>query len=63
MECCETGFKKIPIKKSEYNIRFFTQPFYDVLVYLRKLNMIQEAMKVKEVGLTLFPQSKVLIMT
>jgi hypothetical protein len=62
-ECCDTGFKKIPLKKSEYNIRFFTQPFYDVIVYFRKLDMMREALLVKEAGLTLFPQSKVLLMT
>lgn len=63
IEIYRSGIQAIPAKLVVFCNDFLIQPFYDVIICFRKLNMTELAEEIKEVALVLFPTSKMLLMT
>jgi hypothetical protein len=62
LQSYKDGLAVVPIEKSPFNFSYLNRPFYEAIVYFRKLDMTDAADEIKKVALTLFPDSRNLCM-
>ncbi|MCU0285176.1 MAG: hypothetical protein MUF15_02140 [Acidobacteria bacterium] len=62
LDTYKTGLVEIPVGKSPFNLPYLSRPFYDTIVYFRKLGMTEMADEVKKNALILFPGSRLICM-
>jgi hypothetical protein len=62
MDIYKAGVANVSITKSPYDFSYLTHPFYDTIVYFRKLEMIDIADEIKQRAIAIFPNSKKLLM-
>jgi tetratricopeptide (TPR) repeat protein len=60
-EFYQLGLAEVKIEKSPVYLPYLTWPFFDTVIYFRKLNMQDIADEIKKHSLTLFPNAKNLL--
>lgn len=63
LERVRSGMQAIPVVPVVYANSFLIQPCCDLIILLRKLEIVETAEELKRVALTLFPTAKILLMT
>lgn len=60
-ESYQLGLDEVKIEKSPIYLPYLTWPFFDTVVYFKKLDMNDIADEIKKISLTLFPNAKNLL--